>query len=146
MPMIDYMTSMKNRGMMNSAIDLPPTQLEALQAENNGLNNRIKTLQALLDEHRNDVDNLEHYLKNAIINGRFDMSDAYEIAMMFDLQMTKTVYVEIISTHRGTIEVPLDTDEGDLEDCIEADLRTLDPIMNADLYQEDIQIVMEENV
>ena len=146
MPMIDYMTSMMNRGMMNSATDLPPTQLEALQAENNGLNNRIKTLEALLEKHSSDVSDLEHYLKQSIINGNFDLSDAYEIAMMFDLQMTKIVYVEVTTTHRGTMEVPLETDEGDLEDCFESDLRTLDPIMNADLYQEDIHIVMEENV
>ena len=139
MAMIDYMTSMMNRGMMEPVNITASEEIERLR-------NRVKTLEALLETHRSDVSDLEHYLKQSIINGNFDLSDAYEIAMMFDLQMTKIVYVEVTTTHRGTMEVPLETDEGDLEDCFESDLRTLDPIMNADLYQEDIHIVMEENV
>lgn len=143
MPMIDYITSMKDRGMMDTVTSIPPTELETLRAENDKLTERIATLNEIIKMKNQDVQNLEEYLKAAILSGKFDMSDAYEIAMMFDLSMTKTLEVEIVTRHRGTIQVPLDTDEFDLEDCIEADLRTTDPIMLSDLWQDEVEINVE---
>jgi len=118
-----------------------------LRADNADLKEGNAQLRAAFQRHRDCVAMLEEYIR---LNIEDDTINSYlmEIAELFDIALTETREVTYISTYVGTIEVPIGTDEGTIEDaiCPDSTIEFDQPIIDGSLFLDSCHVEIGDRV
>jgi YbbR domain-containing protein len=97
-----------------------PADIEKMKNDIEFLQNSISSLNRLINEQKNKIDNARLAILESFDNDSFDRENFEVVADALEISLTKEVQVTINVTFSGTVDVPLGFDiEGSLENYID---------------------------
>ena len=123
------------------------SELTLLRKENADLQEGNAQLRTENQRHRDRAAMLEEYIR---LNIEDETINSYlmEIADLFDIALTETREVTYTATYVGTIEVPIGTDEGTIEDavCPDSTIEFDEPIIDGTLFLDSYHVEIGDRV
>ena len=123
------------------------SELTLLRKENADLQEGNAQLRTENQRHRDRAAMLEEYIR---LNIEDETINSYlmEIADLFDIALTETREVTYTATYVGTIEVPIGTDEGTIEDavCPDSTIEFDEPIIDGTLFLDHYHVEIGDRV